>query len=398
MKSLNFKKYFAFIFLLIISGIVFVDFQKDFYPEKTVADYYEVLNSKTKFLKDESISSGELEKLAACGGDSNCLEKLFYDFNILNTLERTFSKLSYLLKEYPDYSDNCHMIAHGIGNSEFVKQGNDLGKALLVFDTGKYFENIASCGSGYFHGLIEAAVKDIKDKDSLVEKFTNICSDTTVKKIAGNDCIHGLGHATFIQTDYKLEDSLYVCDKLASNEYDRFNCYDGIFMEAVLSLPETEFLTTADNGKFNFPYCSPLTNQLQRSACYFETSLLFRNVVENRNDFGEVMGLCHNMPDDITRMACVKNVSTISVGHAKYQDLEKMCLQNGFLQSEQVMCVAVFANRLALSITKTKTSEYFMMANDVCKYLGFNLQRKCSDLVKENSQQLYLTTAKDLVL
>jgi hypothetical protein len=246
--------------------IAFLSFQKDFVAQKTISEYFDQLNSQAVVMSDEKISDQELDDLKKCGEDFKCFLNYYYNFNLNNSLQRTFSNLSLLLLDHPEYTDYCHQITHGIGKSEYVKEKGDLGAALELFNTGRYFNNISTCGSGYFHGLVQEAVKDIKDKDELVKTFNNICYEKTMKDVAGSDCIHGLGHAAYLQTDYNLEDSIYICNNTTKSEYDRFNCYTGVFMEATIDLPGDMLIARLPGVKLDYVYCDQVTDSLEKKC------------------------------------------------------------------------------------------------------------------------------------
>lgn len=382
------------IYVTVLIGIIFI-LNYEFFPDKSIPEYYSTLNSNSKILNQEQITAQELIAFKNCNDVQKCFLKFFQDFNSKNSLQESFSKLTLLMREHSEYQKHCHFIAHGIGKSELEKQNGDVGKAFEVFKSGNYFANMATCGTGYYHGIMEEAVKEIKNKDLLVGEFQNICSNESVKRISASDCIHGLGHATFIQTDYNLDDSLYVCEKLSKNDYDKFNCYTGIFMEAVLSLPG-DFLVEKVGEEYDFKFCNNARSELQKSACHYELAMEFQNFVNDKNDFGEIIKLCSSIKSDLGRLACVKNISMRSIADANYNDLNKLCVQNNFNDREKVMCVAVYAHRLSLSIAGVKNKEYYKMTGDICKNLPFYLQNKCTALIVNNPDRLFLVTQNDL--
>jgi hypothetical protein len=401
--NLNVIKFLVFVFILVFFTLLIFIFKSEYKfsdpPEKTIAEYYQILKNQETILPGDKISEQQLQDLQKCGEDYKCYLKYYENFNAPTTLAQTFSNLNLLLKDYPEYQNYCHQITHGIGHAEFKKDDGDLGKALADFSTGKYFKNIATCGSGYFHGLLEQAVKEEKDKDKLVDYFSNICNQEVVKNIAGTDCIHGLGHAAYIQLDYNLEDAKYVCENVTKTETDRFNCLTGVFMEANLDLPKEEIFTTSGEGvnrNFNFILCDSQADKLAHRACYFETILQFKNFIKEKWDYSQMTTLCKNISDSVDRMACVKNVTIRSIIDVNYADINKMCLQNTGSRAERIFCVTNFAHRLALSINQHKNEEYYKQANDICKYLSPKEAKVCQSLIKNNPAQIYYVSEKDL--
>jgi hypothetical protein len=318
-------------------------------PSISLKDYYKILKNQELVLVGEEISSQQEKTLKNCGDDYKCFLKFYENFNASTTLEKTFSNLNLLLKTHPEYTDYCHQITHGIGHSEYVKNKGDMAKSLEEFNVGKFMKNIATCGSGYFHGLLEKAVDGKTNKEELVKYFNSICNQTLIKEVVGSDCIHGLGHASLIQLDYNLEEGIYVCDKVIKTDPERFNCLTGIFMEYVLVAP-FEQVVKVNEDKISFPVCDLQVDLLSMHACYFETAMRLRDLIKNKNDYSEMTALCQKVPDSLNRLACVKNVAIRSIIDVNYQNITKMCLQNTVTKQERIFCVTNFAHRIALSI------------------------------------------------
>jgi hypothetical protein len=207
------------------------------------------MNEQEHISENEFIDLEFKEKLEWCkfSSQAKCFADLFRDYTVNNPLETSFSKLNYLLQKYPEYRPYCHQIAHGIGHGELIKNDGDIGKSLSVFNSNSFFKNLVTCGNGYHHGLIEEVVKEEKDKEKLVVYFKNVCAIDF--KESGNfpECIHGLGHAAFIQLDYDLDAAKYVCKKVTNNKFDLFNCLTGIYMEKQISIPSDIKIVNVDN-------------------------------------------------------------------------------------------------------------------------------------------------------
>lgn len=384
------------VFFIAVVGSYFY-YQNSVNKNTPLSYYYKIIKNQENILSDEKISEKELADLKSCGDDFKCFLKYYEDYNTKTSLEKSFSNLSLLLKDYPEFVPYCHQITHGIGHSELLKNKGDLGKSLQEFEAGKYFTNISTCGSGYFHGLIEQSAKEIKNKDKLATFFTNICNNGDVKKIAGSDCIHGLGHSTFLQLDYNLEDSLYVCDKVVKNDYEKFNCYTGVFMEMNLDYPREDILTY-ENNNYNFKVCDLQEGDVRKNACYFESVLQFGNLTKKKNDFEEMSRMCQTIANEVYKLACVKNIAIRSVIDNQFKDIEKMCLVNTKSRAQRVFCVTNFAHRIAQSIDGKKGEEYKKISTDICNYLRQEERPSCLLLLEKYSQDIYFTTTKDLYI
>ncbi len=170
MQKIFFKILFsAFIFTVFFVPIFEYYLEiKSYFPEKTIPEYYSMLRNQETILPGETISADQKTKLKNCGEDINCFLEFYENYNASSTLEQTFSNLSLLLRENPEYVDYCHQMTHGIGHAELRKNNDDLGKTLLDFTNSNFFKNISTCGSGYYHGVLEESVREEKDKEKLI--------------------------------------------------------------------------------------------------------------------------------------------------------------------------------------------------------------------------------------
>jgi hypothetical protein len=401
MKNVFFK-YLIFFFVAVVFFVPIFRYYlevKSQSPEKTIAQYYEMMRDQETVLPGEVITEEENQSLKDCKDDFNCFLKFYEDYNERTTLEKTISNLSLLLKENPNYVDYCHQMMHGIAHSELRKNGGDLGKTLTEFTSGRYFKNISTCGSGFFHGALEESVKEEKDKDKLVDYFTNVCNMDIVKNTAGSDCIHGLGHAAYIQLDYNETDALYVCNKVAKSTYDKFNCYTGIFMEANLQLPLFLLIENKDNS-FQFKLCDVVSDELQKRACFFETVLQFKHFTpktpDGRYDYAGMINNCKIFHNDLYRLICVKNISLRSISENSQKDLKRMCIDNTSSRAERIFCVVGFAHRLAHSIEEKRTTEYYKIYDDICKNLSADEVSACQRVIRETPEKAYIVDESDL--
>lgn len=390
----------AFVF-----GILFTDNFIGQTPNKTIAEYYAILDSREKVLSGEEITSEQLASLSNCGYDLNCFEEYYEKYNASSTLEKTLSNVALLMRDHTEYADYCHFIMHGVGHAELTRQGGDVQKALKIFSDGKMYKNMSTCGSGYIHGVLEQGVKGISDKEELVEFFNKICATKEVKDVGENDCYHGLGHAATIQLEYQLPEAIYVCKKVIENTggsvNDEFNCYTGVFMEGILGLPSNEVLVK--NGEnFEFPMCDALTNELERQACFFESVIEFRKFVEKgpngKANFSDMTLMCKIFGHDLYRALCIRNIAIRSITENRETNLQKMCIDNTNSRAERIVCVLGFAHRLALALDSTKGVEYVQTYTDICKILPKNEAVLCVNIIKESPGKAYWFGYKDLDL
>ena len=166
-------------------------------------------------------------KLSSCQGQFSCLEQGFGNLSYEKGPKVALAEFDRQIASDPEIERNCHRIAHMIGAAALVRYDGRVGKAFA--------EGSASCWSGYYHGILERAYKDV-GSDELGPVSRELCSDADVRRTAfiAYQCVHGLGHGLMLYTNYDLPRSLSVCDELATS-WDQTSCTGGVFMENISS-------------------------------------------------------------------------------------------------------------------------------------------------------------------
>jgi hypothetical protein len=160
--------------------------------------------------------------------DQRCLEQAYG-----NIAYRAGPKpaLAAVDQRYGDGSDPaCHRIVHSIGAASLARYRGDVSRTFA--------EGSASCWSGYYHGVLERSLVDVKSYSpaALGAVARGLCSGAGVRGVAwlAYQCLHGLGHGLMITTGYDLPRSLATCRRLAT-DWDRTSCKGGVFMENLSS-------------------------------------------------------------------------------------------------------------------------------------------------------------------
>jgi hypothetical protein len=166
-------------------------------------------------------------KLEDCGGNFTCLEQAFGNLTYEEGPKPALEEFDRRIAADPEIERNCHRIAHMMGAAALVRYEGGVGKAFA--------EGSASCWSGYYHGILERAFRDV-DPDDLTATARVLCDDADVRRTAfiAYQCVHGLGHGLMIYTGYDLPRSLETCDGLATS-WDQTSCTGGVFMENLSS-------------------------------------------------------------------------------------------------------------------------------------------------------------------
>jgi hypothetical protein len=164
-------------------------------------------------------------KLADCSSQA-CFEQAFGN---LAYYKGPKVALAAFAKKYGDYSDpGCHRVAHRIGSATLARNHGDVAKTFA--------EGSSACFSGYYHGVLERSLLQVKSYDpaTLGKVVRGLC--TSVEKrfsmFLAYQCLHGLGHGLMITTGYDLPLALKVCDRL-SNYWQTTSCNGGVFMENI---------------------------------------------------------------------------------------------------------------------------------------------------------------------
>jgi hypothetical protein len=129
-----------------------------------------------------------------------------------------------------DGDPSCHRIAHAIGAASLARYEGNVARTFA--------EGSSTCFSGYYHGVLERALVDVKTRDAvrLGNVARDLCDDPQVRvsRWTAYNCFHGLGHGLMITTGYGLPLSLDACERIATY-LDRTSCKSGVFMENITS-------------------------------------------------------------------------------------------------------------------------------------------------------------------
>jgi hypothetical protein len=157
--------------------------------------------------------------------DSRCFEQAFGNIAYRQGPKAALALFDKRIEETGDHQ-SCHRIAHAIGAASLAHYRGDVARTFA--------EGSASCFSGYYHGVLERSLANVKSYKaaSLAKVARTLCAGLPRDEetwLALN-CLHGLGHGLMITTGYSLPLALDVCRRLVS-EMDRTACKGGTFME-----------------------------------------------------------------------------------------------------------------------------------------------------------------------
>jgi hypothetical protein len=157
-----------------------------------------------------------------------------------------------------EIANNCHPIAHKLGQLAFEKYQSF--SEVIVFQN-------SLCNSGFIHGVIEGRLKGSRD---ITTDISGLCNQKFRNHFEEWQCFHGIGHGVMYFTNNNLPISLQYCSTLDTSSQQQ-NCANGVYMENFntnLALHSSEYLK-ADNSFYpcndpDFPY---------KNVCYYSAPI-----------------------------------------------------------------------------------------------------------------------------
>jgi hypothetical protein len=262
--------------LLLLSLLTYTYFTY-FVPKKDISYYYDIIKTQERVEDSFVITEEEKAAVLACTkkqksrdgiSSEDCLRDYYTQYTVKYGPEQGFEHLAAVQKEFPKLLPGCHYISHGMGHGTVRREGGDVYKAFDIMLSSNYFKNIATCGNGYFHGVVEEYAKDVHTKESFITKLKPVC------EARKTNCHHGVGHALVSQFGFDrkaIDDALFVCDAITDKPQERFGCYTGVFMEVN---QQDDSVATVVNGKLVFHLCDSY-DRPYKTACYLEESSMF---------------------------------------------------------------------------------------------------------------------------
>lgn len=236
-------------------------------------------------------TGGGTGAVAACTGadalDFDCQERHYVSLTQAEGAKDALHDLARTMEDGGYVAAACHQLAHRIGRTAGAADG------IGAFDQGG-----PVCGSGYYHGVTEAAM--IK----LGPDASGVCGPLREEGPYSADygnCIHGMGHG-FMGIEHRdIEASLRGCDGLAVAR-ERHGCYSGVFMENLSTVDHPDARTLRPKQPL-YP-CTDVAARY-KSQCYDRQST-YALFVSN-GDFATVFELCAET-DRGFREACVRGL------------------------------------------------------------------------------------------
>lgn len=241
---------------------------------------------------------------------NDCFKNFYTNYSKIYGREKSVNHFENLMKQDFTFTENCHYIMHGIGHGTLLNLQNNIGLAFSISLHSPLMESLPpTCGSGYFHGLIEEYVGETTNIKVLKNKLSSICESKTILENGNKiDCYHGIGHAIFIQLNNNLGGSLNFCNNISDDENNNSICRTGIFMEMIKSSASfSNKEKDADEKIMSFANCEKLNIKYQ-GECFNQQSYLLAEFGSKKAEFTEnILNCKKQFPNNQReRITCIR--------------------------------------------------------------------------------------------
>ncbi len=274
---------------------------------------------------------------------------------------------------------NCHQMTHVIGRAA----GEIYGDIPNTYNHGDTL-----CGSGYYHGAMEAIVVKV-GSDKILDEADTLCADLgghQRQSFFHYNCAHGLGHGFMSIHENELFESLQTCDTLADG-WERKRCYGGVFMENVIASNNPNH--PSKYLKADQPlYPCDIVETRYKTQCYRrQTSYALKT---QGNDFAKVFDLCAKVEGDF-RPACYQGLGW----DASVQSIINRGTSGAPINGSTRNLCTLGKGYEAQSNCVIGAAEYFIrdsysdaQAKGFCESLGADLRAMCLQEAEEYYQTL----------
>ncbi len=180
--------------------------------------------------------------------DKDCLTKP-HSYEKTNCLIPYFEALT--VKQSPEFAikraeefkkdgliNDCHLIAHYIGEANLFKHELDVAKAFSTCSFG--------CIEGCFHGVMEASVSHTNMNET---EMVSLCDSMLSNSGLHRQCIHGIGHGLLAHSYTPLLEAIKICQNF-NTAFKTNTCLGGLFMENI----DQYFFLDSDSMKEQMPF------------------------------------------------------------------------------------------------------------------------------------------------
>lgn len=262
--------------------------------------------------KQKTIVQNDLGSIRDCGGQQF---ECYNDFLTLRT--RNIDPAAAMKEIRGAYETDayvksqCHQLTHVVGREAIRKYGT----IREAFSHGDSF-----CWSGYHHGVVEAAIKDI-GAERIREQANDLCSGFAAAKKYSFDhynCVHGMGHGFMAVEEMNIFKALKACD-LLGNDWERVSCYGGAYMENIMIEARGEGKSDYLKPEEPMYPCTAVEFSYKEPCYMMQTSYALQ---QNNYNFAATFTLCQNLKDKEFIVSCYQSIGRDASG-STVSDVQK---------------------------------------------------------------------------
>jgi hypothetical protein len=216
-----------------------------------------------------------------------------------------FPYLLSLIQESDYKTNNCHWIAHNIGQKYAINNPTEPFRILKINKTDL-------CGGGLIHGVFEGIRVSDPTFRMVPANIIRLCDEIPITQNSHEYCYHVIGHLALVESKAQVNAALGVCQQLPIET--QYSCFTGVFMESTqgynlashnLPLPP---IWTPEVIRTELIRCNNYAREIQ-TACWEEAAHML--VTNSEASTEKTFNNCLRAPTIESQQACVTHASEL---------------------------------------------------------------------------------------
>ena len=300
----------------------------------------EIIVSERSF---DDVSGPTAETCRVGANEKQCLEELISTTLQIKGVE---AALDILHNNQAHFANNCHDLAHTIGESAYRVFSQ--GKAMVLTPKTYY------CGYGFYHGFMETLVQTTGSPEQ-ARAFCEYADRQLAGETgdAGGSCYHGIGHGTVDGGDPRhfgdakavIAPGLEICERVGSTDTQIDRCASGVFNSLAIAYNNSSYGFSLPREN---PYgiCEEQVKHYFKKPCYEEMNT---TVIRLGDSFVESARFVEEIADDVYANYAIESLAGYAVFfHSSRNNLEDSALDCRSLQERlRLACIRGFGAGLA---------------------------------------------------
>jgi len=292
--------------------------------------------------KGSADGSGAMAETCRSGAyEKQCWEELISTTLQIKGVE---TALDILYDNQAYFANNCHDLAHTIGESAYRVFSQ--GKAMVLTPKTYY------CGYGFYHGFMETLMQTTGS----VEQAREFCAYAEKQLAgqtgdAGGSCYHGIGHGTVDGGDPRswgdakavIAPGLEICERVGSTDTQIDRCASGVFNSLAIAYNSSSYGFSLPREN---PYgiCEEQVRHYFKKPCYEEMNT---TVIRLGNSFAQSARYVEDIADDVYANHAIESLASYAVFSHPSRNNEDIIFDCRSLQQRlRFACIRGFAGGL----------------------------------------------------